>query len=369
MVIFMLKKVILSTVIASSAITSANALDFNDKFYGKANVKIGYNYNNYKVKDTDLKNQSHGVNAGAGFDVFFKATNNIHPFAGLEVNGNYMFKGFVKNQSGYEFNQFFNTNVRFGASFKVNKDLSINPYGLVGFNVSRYKVGDGATNTNNIDNKKAAIGYVIYNWFKVERREDRLPQLITFNNFNEELSEFINLLKDKIPVYSNKDTYTGWDRNMDAFGTNSVEENVKDFANFNLLSSSSKEGFIEQVKNKVGAEYLEDLLWTDGKGTYVYYDISNAEVIDSIVEEWANNAGKYPDTFGGQSFLQKGREYILNNQTRDQIKIGLNVGAGVDFVIKERFTVGVEYKFSQVKMYGLSIPSHAVSLRLGVQFL
>ena len=388
----MLKKVILSTVMASSAMTSVNALEFNDKFYGKANVKIGYNHSFYSInfKETNgegneftygERNNSHGINAGIGFDIFFKATNNIHPFAGLEANGNYMFKGVLKYQKTLEFNQFFNTNARLGVSIKVNKDLSINPYGLVGFNITRFKyevvTGIIPAAPVNISDKQAAFGYFLYNWFNYNAGVGKLPTFIYGENME-------NLFKEKITVFSNKETYTIYD---DVIGTNKVNEKaslsdaVSSFADLHVLEGAST--MVELFKrvnnylNNTNQSTSSLYYWSDGNGTYVIYNLNDAEIKDNIVEEWKNNA----DQFGGTSFLDTGKKFLLERkyvrqqsdfevkEERLKSKVGLNVGAGVEFVIKERFIAGVEYKFSQLKMYGLNIPTHSVALRLGVQFL
>lgn len=53
-------------------------------------------------------------------------------------------------------------------------------------------------------------------------------------------------------------------------------------------------------------------------------------------------------------------------------KTGLSVGAGVETIIKDRFTVGIEYRYGSNKMKELEfneVKSHNFAVNLGVQFL
>ena len=57
------------------------------------------------------------------------------------------------------------------------------------------------------------------------------------------------------------------------------------------------------------------------------------------------------------------------SSTKTSYNVGLNVGAGVEFVIKDRFTVGVEYRYTDVKVSGAKFQLHNIGAKFGVEFL
>ena len=176
----------LSAMIFAGACASANALDFNDRFYGKAQANVGYYAGFYSgdVKNAidDAKNAnednnsvSHSISAGVGFNVFYKLNDKVHPFAGLNVEGKYAFKNeFVKDN---KFQNFLNVNAKLGSSFKVSKDLDVRPYALVGMSVNQYKTKEqteainvgginrlyGTPEQNGNGKYDAALAYAQYN--------------------------------------------------------------------------------------------------------------------------------------------------------------------------------------------------------------
>lgn len=134
----------------------ANAFDLGKDFYGKVNIKAGYSSQFYSgeiknIIDNSLNSNplAHSINGSIGLDVFYKATRIIHPFVGLEVGGNYNFKSdFVRE---HKFNRYLNVNARIGTSFRINRKFRINPYAVVGINLSKYSApgSSNSVSTNN----------------------------------------------------------------------------------------------------------------------------------------------------------------------------------------------------------------------------
>ena len=48
--------------------------------------------------------------------------------------------------------------------------------------------------------------------------------------------------------------------------------------------------------------------------------------------------------------------------------VGLNVGGGIDFIIKDYFIIGAEYSYSKNKNKTFTIDGHRVSVKFGAQF-
>ena len=116
-----------------------------EKVYTKMNVKFGYSATFYQswinqlIQESKDPTQSvvHSLNLSIGVDTFYKYKDWAHPFLGVELAGSNNFNNeFIKDS---KFNQYLNVNFRFGSTFKINEDLALRPYGLIGFNISEIK--------------------------------------------------------------------------------------------------------------------------------------------------------------------------------------------------------------------------------------
>ena len=148
---FFMKKIslLLASVITIPATLSANAYDFNDKIYGKANLSIGYSFQEYNSKDIENVNGGdeftnknfHTILIGGGYDIFYRASNLVHPFIGLDVEGRIPMKyNLIKhywNGDGnadkfWSIKDFFSAHLKFGAKFNVSSSFALSTYGLFG---------------------------------------------------------------------------------------------------------------------------------------------------------------------------------------------------------------------------------------------
>ena len=149
-VIFFMKKssLLLASVITIPATLSAQAYDFNDKIYGKANLSIGYSFQEYNSKDIEIVNGDeftnknfHTILIGGGYDIFYGASNLVHPFIGLDFEGRIPMKyNLIKhywNGDGnadkfWSIKDFFSAHLKFGAKFNVSSSFALSTYGLFG---------------------------------------------------------------------------------------------------------------------------------------------------------------------------------------------------------------------------------------------
>ena len=132
----------------SIASSNADALDFGDHFYGKANFSVGYAYQKDKSKGiTDLTDNAESnyqhVSIGTGFDVYYKACDIVHPFVGLDFEGRIPVKTYVMKEHWrgenakdlWKINDFFSAHLKLGARINLTKEFALQPYGLIGFNL------------------------------------------------------------------------------------------------------------------------------------------------------------------------------------------------------------------------------------------
>ena len=396
----------LSAMILASAGSSAFALDFNDKFYGKAQAGIRYSAGFYsgdvknaideaKTAGEKTNKTSHSITANVGFNVFYKLNDKIHPFAGLNVEGKYAFNNeFVKDNN---FQNFLNVNAKLGSSFKVSKDLNIRPYALVGMSVNQYKTKervDAVENANvnmlygtaeqNANGKyDAALAYAQYNnMFSMSDFYDPATVKVYASNSAFKNSEFnTNTVDDGSEVYSyikNLNTGTNIDNFTSALknaGINyyDVSEQLfgDDMATSNILRVTGNNGetlgyaFFD-YSNAVGLS--GNLAGVDETGTFEQR-LSSYETNEGIWQDWMTRwlelqlENEAPSNIPGRA----GTTNMNNNETH--YNVGLNVGAGVEFVIKDRFTVGVEYRYTDVKVSGTKFQLHNIGAKFGVEFL
>ena len=147
-----LKGAVLSATILASASSAANAYNFNDKIYGKAQFNVGYSLQGYSgdVKDSiDLSDEmgekvnkiNHAITLGAGYNVYYKYNSFINPFVGLEAQGRIPVAGH-EYVEGAKLLDVFRFNAKFGAKMNIAKDIDVQPYALLGMNVMQIKTSD-----------------------------------------------------------------------------------------------------------------------------------------------------------------------------------------------------------------------------------
>ena len=459
--------------IFAGACASANALDFNDRFYGKAQANVGYYAGFYSgdVKNAidDAKNAnednnsvSHSISAGVGFNVFYKLNDKVHPFAGLNVEGKYAFKNeFVKDN---KFQNFLNVNAKLGSSFKVSKDLDVRPYALVGMSVNQYKTKEqteainvggvnrlyGTPEQNGNGKYDAALAYAQYNniFTSSNYYDPNTIKVYTSNNAFD-TSIFNMGPNGGTALYSNVEnlnTGNGIDNFTNALASRGInyfdasEQLLEDgIATSNILRITRITDGLVEAEGFAFFDYSHaiglpgDFAGSEGGGTFEQR-LSSFETNEGYWQNWMDrwlaiqietnapsnvkdrfvpvpitgeNAQTAPDNAltanesapiaeenvpaanesapnaeenvpaATDSVNQNTNQNNANNNNQPRAvtsnkasyNVGLNVGAGVEFVIKDRFTVGVEYRYTDVKITGVKFQTHNVGAKFGVEFL
>lgn len=151
-----------------------NTIKSNSNFYGKANIYIGHAMmysNSYDVTATlGLSNKYVNINNSVSkmnknisgvlilnYNFYYKLTNFIHPFIGVDIMSKYPFSS--DNEFNFKMNgdyidsipcyynldvkesvklkEYGRVNARLGAKINFHKNFSIEPYALAGLNVTR----------------------------------------------------------------------------------------------------------------------------------------------------------------------------------------------------------------------------------------
>lgn len=158
----------------SSDTKIVNTIKSSSNFYGKANIYIGHAMmysNNYDVTATlGLSNKYVNINNSVSkmnknisgvlilnYNFYYKLTNFIHPFIGVDIMSKYPFSS--DNEFSFKMNgdyidsipcyynldvkesvklkEYGRVNARLGAKINFHKNFSIEPYALAGLNVTR----------------------------------------------------------------------------------------------------------------------------------------------------------------------------------------------------------------------------------------
>ena len=183
-IFFIMKKssLLLATAVIASAGLKAEAYDFNDKIYGKANATIGYSLDFLEEEEGQEHHWFHNLQFQGGYNVYFKASDLIHPFAGMRIGFNAPLKA-VKQDDGSEvllMNSLFYFDGVFGVKLNVCKKFAVQPYTFLGYslfrhtneywgdkqstNVSRLSTGVGIDGIYELNDKLGLIGGVEYKY-------------------------------------------------------------------------------------------------------------------------------------------------------------------------------------------------------------
>ncbi len=123
----------LVAITAFSTINTANAVDFSDKFYGHIKIGIGASYQHIKGSDNNKNNYAPIINVG--YNVYYRLNDIINPFIGLEVRTRIAISDRVYKDrtTRISHREILTMNANIGSKIKVSNNISIAPYGMVGF--------------------------------------------------------------------------------------------------------------------------------------------------------------------------------------------------------------------------------------------
>ena len=177
----------LSAVMLATTGTSALAYDFNDKFYGKMTAGIDYSlehsqgdmldmYDWEKDMDSEASQYSHNLGVNVGYNVYYKATSLIHPFAGLEITARIP----LKNRMNLDVNYYNHASFNFKAGLKFNqvvKNFSLQPYAIFGVAILNYKNTNADDTNAMIDDINARDGLGFGDRLEYLKKNDILPAI------------------------------------------------------------------------------------------------------------------------------------------------------------------------------------------------
>ena len=166
-------KIFFSLLLAMSVLflntTKANAYNFTDKIYGKASVRVGYNFKHHvgSFMNTYVKGYAksvvelgkpdsivhtrstqHYVTLSLGYDFYYKFSDLLHPFIGYEATGllpvgsrtfarqyNYDINLQIPQRMFNKLQEYFILAQRTGIKFNVIQNTALSAYSILGFNV------------------------------------------------------------------------------------------------------------------------------------------------------------------------------------------------------------------------------------------
>ena len=160
-------------VISTKTNYGKNFINSGSRFYGKANIYIGYGLqqssynvtskvgikNEYSNASNSLSKTNKNISGVLilNYNFYYKLSNLIHPFIGIDVMTKYPFSSKdefnfninndnINDISGHynvnitdsvKINEYGRINAKLGTKINLHKNISIDPYALAGFNVTR----------------------------------------------------------------------------------------------------------------------------------------------------------------------------------------------------------------------------------------
>ena len=168
----MKRSLYLFSLVAGSAMllnttNNAYAYNFTDKIYGKASVRIGYNFKHHvgsymntylkgyeqSMKPTSkmiahTRSTQHYVTVSAGYNFYYKLNDMFHPFIGYEATGmlpigsrtfarQYPYRTgvYINTRMLNKIQEYFIFHQRSGVKINLIRNFAIIPYATLGFNV------------------------------------------------------------------------------------------------------------------------------------------------------------------------------------------------------------------------------------------
>ncbi len=163
----------------------ALSYDFTQKIYGKANLMFAYSIQPYSNSNPHTEDPlGHAFVLGGGYNVFYKINKTFAPFGGVELLFRIPLTGYKALNSYREFMMF---HFKIGVKIRLNRDFSLLPYYIIGFNVAQ--VVDNAYNTPSVTEASLSTGLgvdlVIYDKYSVgfEWRHSRFGQTFAGVNY------------------------------------------------------------------------------------------------------------------------------------------------------------------------------------------
>ena len=262
-------KLLINTLLFYTIIVN-NALSlFNEpKTYEKLYTYFGYSYQSMTANSIGYKQQNNDLSFGVGYNIYNKYNYTFDSFVGLQLEARLPVSPLFGKQNSSKFANFLSLDMIFGAKFKINNEIALQPFFLFGFNVNYAKPNQ------TVDWEKYYNDYQYY---------------IQYQQFNAERQAQRDLLQN------------------------------------NQITDEEYNNWVNENKPAIIVEEEPDI-----------------------------NDPKY-------------KKEIKNNKNGKEIKIGLDIGFGLDVILYDRFMVGMEYKYLSVQS-GTETKIHQFSTKVGIMF-
>lgn len=275
MVKFLINTLLFYSIIINNALSLFN----EPKTYEKLYTYFGYSYQSITNNNLDYNQQNHNLSVGIGYNIYYKYNDVFDSFVGLQLETRLPVSPFFGKTNQSHFYNVMSLDMIFGAKFKINNEIALQPFFLFGFNVNYAKYNQTTMVKELVfDQEKYDNDYQYYTQYQ-EFQKNRQAQRDLLQN---------NQITDE--------EYNNW-----------VNEN---------------------------------------KPT-------------TIVEE-------EPDINDPKYKKETDRE-IENNKNGKEMKIGLDIGFGLDAILYDRFMIGMEYKYLSVQS-GIETKIHQFSTKFGIMF-
>ena len=178
------------------------------------------------------------------------------------------------------------------------------------------------------------------------------------------------ILKD----YSTNDDYVSYEEAYNNYLENKaldIENNKKKKKRQATIYAMLKTGITED--NLKNADYTKDPFYKYdkiNKQTLIQY--SAYEKLNATIKFGAKY--KFNNNYSAQLYLPVGLNLLqitetINTESKRIDKIGLTVGIGADFIIKERFSIGVLYRYGYNRYNNITFNTNILQLKFGINLL
>ena len=214
---------------------------------------------------------------------------------------------------------------------------------------------------------------------------------ITFDNIDYDNIQDITALAEEIKTlqesndnfiilkdYSTNDDYVGYEEAYNNYLENKAldienitDEEKKQATIYAMLKTGITEDDLKNADYTKEPFYKYDTI-TAYKLTATYKQITAYEKLNATIKLGAKYRFNY--NYSAQFYLPVGLNLLqitetINTESKRIDKIGLTVGIGADFIIKERFSIGVLYRYGYNRYNNITFNTNILQLKFGINLL
>lgn len=198
-------KLLINTLLFYTIIIN-NALSlFNEpKTYEKLYTYFGYSYQSMTANSIGYKQQNNDLSFGVGYNIYNKYNSTFDSFVGLQLEARLPVSPLFGKQNSSKFANFLSLDMIFGAKFKLNNEIALQPFFLFGFNVNYLKYYTSQTIKETIFNQaQYDADMKTYNADYAQYQEDIANYNNLYQTYQNDLSQWLadeNTAHDNLPL-------------------------------------------------------------------------------------------------------------------------------------------------------------------------